>query len=73
MCCDVGGSGPADRKPLRRDFGYALANTGADTRAIQDWLGHRSIAHTVSNVTADQAIIAGSFTKRKVRLPYVYA
>ena len=27
--------------------GYALANAGHDTRVIQDWLGHRSIQHTV--------------------------
>jgi type 1 fimbriae regulatory protein FimB/type 1 fimbriae regulatory protein FimE len=27
--------------------GYALANAGHDTRAPQDWLGHRSIQHTV--------------------------
>jgi site-specific recombinase XerD len=26
---------------------YAPANTGHDTRALQDWLGHRSIQHTV--------------------------
>lgn len=32
---------------LRHACGYALANAGHDTRAIQDWLGHRSIAHTV--------------------------
>jgi hypothetical protein len=25
---------------------YALANAGHDTRAIQDWLGHRAIQHT---------------------------
>ena len=25
----------------------ALANAGPDTRAIQDWLGRRSIQHTV--------------------------
>jgi site-specific recombinase XerD len=24
-------------------YGYALANKGHDTRAIQGWLGHRSI------------------------------
>jgi integrase len=24
-----------------------LANAGHDTRALQDWLGHRSIQHTV--------------------------
>jgi integrase len=28
---------------LRHGCGYALANAGHDTRAIQDWLGHRSI------------------------------
>jgi integrase len=31
---------------LRHACGYALANKGHDTRAIQDWLGHRSIQHT---------------------------
>jgi integrase len=32
---------------LRHACGYALANAGHDTRGIQDWLGHRSIQHTV--------------------------
>jgi type 1 fimbriae regulatory protein FimB/type 1 fimbriae regulatory protein FimE len=32
---------------LRHACGYALANEGHDTRAIQGWLGHRSIQHTV--------------------------
>jgi integrase len=32
---------------LRHGCGYALANAGHDTRAIQDWLGHRSLQHTV--------------------------
>jgi type 1 fimbriae regulatory protein FimB/type 1 fimbriae regulatory protein FimE len=32
---------------LRHSCGYALANKGHDTRLIQDWLGHRSIEHTV--------------------------
>jgi type 1 fimbriae regulatory protein FimB len=31
---------------LRRGCGYALANAGHDKRAIQDWLGYRSIQHT---------------------------
>jgi type 1 fimbriae regulatory protein FimB/type 1 fimbriae regulatory protein FimE len=31
---------------LRHACGYALANKGHDTRAIQAWLGHRSIAST---------------------------
>lgn len=32
---------------LRRGCGYALADAGHDARSIQDWLGHRSIQHTV--------------------------
>jgi site-specific recombinase XerD len=35
----------AQRAPTRA-HGYALANKGHDTRAIQGWLGHRSIAST---------------------------
>ena len=31
---------------LRHACGYALANNGHDTRAIQAWLGHRSITST---------------------------
>ncbi len=31
---------------LRHACGYALANNGHDTRAIQGWLGHRSITST---------------------------
>ena len=32
---------------LRHSTGYKLANDGHDTRAIQDYLGHQSIASTV--------------------------
>lgn len=32
---------------LRHGCGYALADRGADTRLIQDYLGHRSIQSTV--------------------------
>jgi site-specific recombinase XerD len=31
---------------LRHACGYALANDRHDTRAIQEWLGHRNIQHT---------------------------
>ena len=33
---------------LRHACGYALANKGHDTRAIQGWLGHRSITSTAN-------------------------
>ncbi len=32
---------------LRHSCGYRLANEGRDTRRIQEWLGHKSIACTV--------------------------
>jgi integrase len=32
---------------LRHACGYALANRGHDTRALQAYLGHRNIQHTV--------------------------
>jgi type 1 fimbriae regulatory protein FimB/type 1 fimbriae regulatory protein FimE len=32
---------------LRHGCGYALANGGHDTRAIQAWMGHKNIQHTV--------------------------
>jgi type 1 fimbriae regulatory protein FimB/type 1 fimbriae regulatory protein FimE len=34
-------------KVLRHGCGYALANAGHDTRALQAWLGHKNIQHTV--------------------------
>ena len=32
---------------LRHGCGYRLANDGHDTRALQHYLGHKNIAHTV--------------------------
>ena len=32
---------------LRHACGYALANSGHDARALQAYLGHRNIRHTV--------------------------
>ena len=32
---------------LRQSTGYYLANRNHDTRLIQDYLGHKNIAHTV--------------------------
>lgn len=32
---------------LRHSTGYKLANDGDDTRAIQQYLGHRNITHTM--------------------------
>jgi type 1 fimbriae regulatory protein FimB/type 1 fimbriae regulatory protein FimE len=38
---------PVHPHMLRHACGFALANKGLDTRLIQDYLGHKSIAHTV--------------------------
>jgi type 1 fimbriae regulatory protein FimB len=40
---------------LRHACGYALADQGADTRLIQDNLGHRNIQHTVRYTASNPA------------------
>lgn len=40
---------------LRHACGYALADQGADTRLIQDYLGHRNIHHTVRYTATNAA------------------
>ena len=43
----AGLSFPGHPPMLRHGCGVALANTGHDTRALQAWLGHKNIQHTV--------------------------
>jgi site-specific recombinase XerD len=38
---------PVHPHMLRHGCGYALANAGHDTKALQAWLGHKNIQHTV--------------------------
>src|SRR5262245_59998172 len=38
---------PIHPHSLRHGCGYALANAGHDTRALQAWLGHKNMQHTV--------------------------
>jgi type 1 fimbriae regulatory protein FimB len=40
---------------LRHACGFALADQGADTRLIQDYLGHRNIQHTVNYTATNPA------------------
>ena len=40
---------------LRHACGFALADQGADTRLIQDYLGHRKIEHTVKYTASNPA------------------
>ena len=36
---------------LRHACGFALANKGHDTRALQAYLGHKNIQHTVATLS----------------------
>jgi type 1 fimbriae regulatory protein FimB len=46
---------PVHPHMLRHACGFALADQGADTRLIQDYLGHRNIQHTVRYTAANPA------------------
>ncbi len=46
---------------LRHACGFYLANKGIDTRAIQDYLGHRNISHTVLYTDLAPGRFAGFF------------
>jgi type 1 fimbriae regulatory protein FimB len=55
-CSDTAGlSVRAHPHMLRHACGYALADQGADTRLIQDYLGHRNIQHTVRYTASNPA------------------
>ena len=47
---------PVHPQMLRHACGYKLANDGHDTRAIQHYMGHKNIQHTVryTELTADR-------------------
>ena len=45
----------AHPRMLRYACGFALADQGADTRLIQDYLGHRNIQHTVRYTATNPA------------------
>lgn len=44
---------------LRHACGYRLADLGADTRLIQDYLGHRNIRHTVTYTASNPGRFIG--------------
>jgi integrase len=44
---------------LRHGCGFKLANDGVDTRALQHYLGHRSITHTVPSYAPTAAMGSG--------------
>ena len=44
---------------LRHSCGFQLANKGQDTRAIQDYLGHKNIQHTVKYTKLSETRFSG--------------
>ena len=51
---------------LRHACGYELAERGADTRLIQDYLGHRNIRHTVRYTASNAARFAGLWERHNL-------
>jgi integrase len=67
---------PVHPHMLRHGCGYALANAGHDTRALQAWLGHKNIQHTVSTPSwrrIGSAISGGDAFRRRERRAQVLA
>ena len=52
---------PVHPHMLRHACGFALANDGQDTRAIQEWLGHQNIQHTTRYTELMPARFKGFF------------
>ncbi|EKM8334997.1 tyrosine-type recombinase/integrase, partial [Salmonella enterica] len=55
---------------LRHACGYALADNGADTRLIQDYLGHRNIRHTVRYTASNAAQGIGALWGNDTKFGY---
>jgi integrase len=60
---------PVHPRMLRHACGYYLANRGLDTRLIQDYLGHRNIAHTVRYTRTAAARFEGLWDQRPAGKP----
>ncbi len=51
---------------LRHACGYALANRGHDTRALQAYLGHKNIQHTVRYTELSPTRVQGLLAQMKI-------
>lgn len=58
-CAERAGLGHVNPHMLRHSTGYYLANKGHDTRLVQDYLGHKNIAHTVKYTRTNAARFEG--------------
>ncbi|WP_323839646.1 tyrosine-type DNA invertase [Photorhabdus africana] len=57
---------------LRHACGFALADRGADTRLIQDYLGHSNIRHTVRYTASNAKRFQGVWNSRRNRNPVAH-
>jgi site-specific recombinase XerD len=55
---------------LRHACGYALANKGHDTRALQAYLGHRNIQYTVRYTELSPIAIQGFLARIAANMPH---
>ncbi|XNM66718.1 tyrosine-type DNA invertase [Escherichia coli] len=62
----AGTATPTHPHMLRHACGYELAERGADTRLIQDYLGHRNIRHTVRYTASNAARFAGLWERKNL-------
>lgn len=51
---------PVHPHMLRHAAGYTLANKGVDTRALQHYLGHKNIQHTVRSQRSETSSLTRS-------------
>ncbi|EBR0846418.1 tyrosine-type recombinase/integrase [Salmonella enterica] len=56
---------PVHPHMLRHACGYSLADNGADTRLIQDYLGHRNIRHTVVYTASNSGRFRGLWKRHR--------
>ncbi|WP_334223601.1 tyrosine-type recombinase/integrase [Photorhabdus bodei] len=57
---------------LRHACGFALADRGADTRLIQDYLGHSNIRHTVRYTASNAKRFQGVWNSPRNRNPVAH-
>ena len=58
---------------LRHACGFKLANDGHDTRALQHYLGHKNIQHTVRYTELSPAPVPGLLEGLRLRLGLLVA
>ncbi|EQB98231.1 DNA recombinase [Photorhabdus temperata subsp. temperata M1021] len=57
---------------LRHACGFSLADRRADTRLIQDYLGHSNIRHTVRYTASNSGRFQGVWKSPKIRQPVAH-